>query len=728
MAISPSKFMSVALVLMLLVVGLAHPDSPVLAQLSNSLQDPGAQPLATTATGLAPKRLPVPEQAAVNEAVTLIHQAFEDDYNRGAENPGPLIQTLLSLSADTEDGTRKYALLVEAERIAANAGDHARLMELIDTRAGQYQIDGLQIRIDRLAELLKSRKSRPDADSLHSLYAFATDTVKRALAQDSLRQAKDAAEVVDAIARATYLLGKSRKDDELTSDGVSKQKESKDLVDFLKRRESLVAGYEAAMKVLESSPDDASANGTVGSYCCFEKSDWERGLPALAKSDRKSLALVASQELQFIAEEDVGASEAFLLANAWWNAADPADDRVLRQARERAAQWYAHALTGLKDPIDRALAQKRAGDAESPRPMNLIDRALAQKRAGEAESPRPTASPAYPDAVPPRPFVDALQSRAAVDASLKWLAIHQLSDGGWSFDMAACPQCRGQCSHSGDTLHCRDRCAATGMALLAFQGRGHTHKKGSFKKEVADGIAFLSRLVVAGGGKAYAESGNLYSQGVASLALAEAYRASGDRRLRAPAQSALAFIMKSQDPRGGGWRYSPGQPGDTSVLGWQISALTTGASADLNVEQATLVKAQGFLDSVASANGERYGYTDNSRASPTLTAVGLLSRMQLGWATDTPAVQQGVQYLARIEPSANLYHDYYVTRVMHRVGGEAWNTWRAQMEPLLLKTQSTRGHEAGSWFEDMNSDMGAGAAGRLYCTVMATLILEYVVP
>ena len=53
----------------------------------------------------------------------------------------------------------------------------------------------------------------------------------------------------------------------------------------------------------------------------------------------------------------------------------------------------------------------------------------------------------------------------AVDRSLKWIAIHQLPDGGWSFDMKDCPSCGGKCSGSGGS-RAKDRTGATAMALL----------------------------------------------------------------------------------------------------------------------------------------------------------------------------------------------------------------------------------------------------------------------
>ena len=58
-----------------------------------------------------------------------------------------------------------------------------------------------------------------------------------------------------------------------------------------------------------------------------------------------------------------------------------------------------------------------------------------------------------------------------------------------------------------------------------------------------------------------------------------------DNRLLAPAQAAITFIMASQDPVGGGWRYNPRQPGDTSAVCWQVMALKSGLMSGLQVDQ-----------------------------------------------------------------------------------------------------------------------------------------------
>ncbi|MFM7207127.1 MAG: prenyltransferase/squalene oxidase repeat-containing protein [Planctomycetaceae bacterium] len=311
----------------------------------------------------------------------------------------------------------------------------------------------------------------------------------------------------------------------------------------------------------------------------------------------------------------------------------------------------------------------------------------------------------------------------AVDRSLKWIISHQLPDGGWSFDMKACPSCGGRCSGSGGS-RAGDRTGATAMALLPFLGRGYTHREGPYKLQVNKGITFLAQRVMAGKGRAYDAKGNLYSQGLTGIALSECFAMSQDNRLSAPTQLALNYIMQAQDPVGGGWRYTPRQPGDTSAVGWQIMALKSGNMASLQVNHATVKKAVEFLNSVESEGGSRYGYTDPSKPTPGRTAVGLLCRMYLGWKKDNSALQDGVAYLAKTGPTADLYYDYYATQVMHHVEGDAWVSWNKRMKELLLKAQATKDHEAGSWHTGFDRGHAAEAAGRLYCTSLATMILE----
>ena len=315
-------------------------------------------------------------------------------------------------------------------------------------------------------------------------------------------------------------------------------------------------------------------------------------------------------------------------------------------------------------------------------------------------------------------------SEAAVAMALEWLAEHQNPDGSWSFDHTL-GKCQGRCADKGTLATSRN--GATAMALLPFLGAGQTHKEGKYKKNVEMGLYFLGRsmkMSPKGGmltGDLTDSGGRMYSHGLCAITLCEAYGMTQDKALRGPAQASLNFIMYAQDPVGGGWRYSPRQAGDTSVVGWQLMALKSGHLAYLQVNPLTIKGTFRYLDAVQANSGATYGYTTPGAGNAT-TAIGLLCRMYLGWKKDEPALQRGVERLSGIGPSSNnMYYNYYATQVMRHHGGDHWEKWNKKMRDQLVNSQSKEGHMKGSWY--MNGGHSRGG-GRLYNTSMATMVLE----
>jgi hypothetical protein len=315
-------------------------------------------------------------------------------------------------------------------------------------------------------------------------------------------------------------------------------------------------------------------------------------------------------------------------------------------------------------------------------------------------------------------------SEAAVASGLKWLASRQLKDGSWSFDHTECQACSGGgCTQAGSMRNCRN--GATALALLAFLGGGHTHQKGDYQKVVRSGLDALIR-----GGKmtekgldlrAASGEGSLYVHGLATIALCETAALTRDPRYSKPAFQAVKFTLAAQDPKGGGWRYSPNEPGDTSAVGWQIMALKSAQNGKIKVPGGAFKLADKFLDSVQGEKGATYGYM-SSAATPPMTAVGLLCRMYMGWDKRNPILQKGVAYLDQTKPSPNnMYYNYYATQVLHHWGGEEWKRWNDVMRDHLIRTQVREGVETGSW--DITDPHG-GPGGRLYQTCLCVMTLE----
>jgi hypothetical protein len=313
-------------------------------------------------------------------------------------------------------------------------------------------------------------------------------------------------------------------------------------------------------------------------------------------------------------------------------------------------------------------------------------------------------------------------TEAAVEAALKWFINHQMPDGGWALDLKACPSCNGQCANSG---HLKDRSGATALALLPFLGKGYTHREGPYQPQIERGVAFLAAMSMEKNGDCYSggRGHNMYSQGLAGIVLSESYGMTQDQRLAVPAQLALNFIMEAQDPVGGGWRYQPKSSGDTSAVGWQLMALKSGHMAYLQINPLTIKKTVEFLDSVQTPDYSGYGYMDPGDR-PSTSAVGLLCRMYLGWKKDHPGIQAGAAKMAKRGPNNDIYYDYYATQVLHHMEGDMWISWNNKMKPMLLNAQAKSGHAQGSFFTGVDKGHGAHAAGRLYCTSLATMILE----
>lgn len=313
------------------------------------------------------------------------------------------------------------------------------------------------------------------------------------------------------------------------------------------------------------------------------------------------------------------------------------------------------------------------------------------------------------------------ESESAVAAALDWLVAHQSPlDGSWSFDHTA-GDCQGRCGDPGTLIEGRN--GSTAVALLPLLGSGDTHQSGKHAGAIQRGLHYLLSQIkrTANGGSYHEPSGRMYSHGLATIVLCEAYAMTGDESLREPAQQALDFIAYAQDPAGGGWRYIPKQKGDTSVVGWQVMALKSGRLASLSVDANTLRGANRFLDSVAAGGGSGYGYLAPGD-SPATSAVGLLCRMQLGMPHDHPALIRGVAELDRTGPTYDMYYNYYATQVMRHFGGPPWERWNDRLRDWLVTEQVREGHARGSWH--FRGGHGVKPGGRLLITAFSTMMLQ----
>lgn len=342
-------------------------------------------------------------------------------------------------------------------------------------------------------------------------------------------------------------------------------------------------------------------------------------------------------------------------------------------------------------------------------------------------------------------------SEAAVARGLRWLANHQMNDGSWAMDAHVLPNGKPcGCNKAGK----RDsRVAGTAFGLLPMLAAGITHKPNSEKIEEKDDsgkggkAAYhaqvqkgLNYLIAKQDKRTGAYSSEPYSHSLAAIAMCEAAGMTSDPLLRASAQKAIAYIIDFQDPAGGGWRYTPKQPGDTSVTGWMFMALKSAQMAGLRVAPERYKLVDRFLDSVLDTKTGYYGYEKAGGASPAMTAVGMLCRLYLGTRPSNESLRKGGELLKKNLPATqyNMYYLYYATQAMHHMGAQndCWDTWnlgpnrngKGGIRDFLIEKQiggpkspPNATHMRGSW--EPNGGF-ADEGGRVMMTSLALLSLE----
>ena len=360
-----------------------------------------------------------------------------------------------------------------------------------------------------------------------------------------------------------------------------------------------------------------------------------------------------------------------------------------------------------------------------------------------------------------------VNTEAAVERALAWLARNQGPDGGWNAAEHGAGRGTSTMTNRLDSENrhnagLKANTAMTGLSILAFLGAGHTHTDGKYKDHVATGLRYLlSQQFPSSGDLSGREQvgkeptvrfARMYSHGMAALAITEAYGMTGDPALLVAIQASCQYSLTAMNPRTGGWRYEypTDDPGDLSQFGWQAMLLNSASNnRSFVVPQQSRFLMQRFLDSVSTGrNGGLAVYrplpgrmASPEQATPAMTAEAMASRLLLGFPLTPQAAEEGQRMLLSNVPGRseeNLYYWYYATLALYQLRGntesvttasvagnnsmeDAWKQWNESLKKQLCSTQVPRGQLEGSWNP---SCIWGGYGGRVYSTAFACMCLE----
>jgi hypothetical protein len=659
------------------------------------------------------KKLPAPTGPKQAEA----EKEVRDAYDYASEKPAdlvPLINRLIKDAAGTKDNpAARFVMLREARDLAIQAGRVDLAGEAVQKLDADYDVNPVDM---LLSALEKIGAAAQPAKTQQTVVQIALGLSELAARHDDYPLALR----LLAIGEASALKSENAA---LAKTVQSRLEEVAGL-----RKEYGVA--RAAAAALKKDADDPDANLSLGKFLALTKGDWKQGLPHLAKGADDALKALAQGDLA----EPPTATARLKVADGWWDYAQDKGPMLKKQLLLRAKMYYVRAAPELAG-LSKTKAERRTQEIQKLYP-------------DEATGAVPAIIPLFPSDPGPAgaanltgPFAGRVgaakaklvrdgggneRSEAAVASGLEWLSRHQAADGSWN---AAKHQMAGKCN-CGQPGH-DDPMYGTAIALLAFLGAGESNRPGNggmYAKQVDRGLKWMLTKQNADG----TLSGNGYIQGIAAIALCEAYGLTKDPQLKGPAQRAVNATINWQGPDGG-FRYGPKQNGDTSVASWHIQALKTAQLAGLNLPNATLAGVNNFLDKVGTPDGSGYGYT-GPQPTQRMTAAGLLCRQYQGWGPRKEGMVKGVETVRRVGPSPavkDMYYYYYATQVMHNMGGEAWDQWNAGkdgrpgMRDLLIDSQDqgqNEKHQKGSW--DPSGDAFGAQFGRMGHTCLCILTLE----
>lgn len=311
-----------------------------------------------------------------------------------------------------------------------------------------------------------------------------------------------------------------------------------------------------------------------------------------------------------------------------------------------------------------------------------------------------------------------------------WLSRHQAPDGCWDPAMVPrlCDPARGApCGGSGGPGRAP---GLTGLALLAFLGSGYDNLRPSpYQETVRNGLKWLRQHQDADGWfSPGADPISLVDHAAATIALCEAYAATGLSAWKKPAQAGLDFALRRLPGARTEWPAAALRgDGELESVAWLLLALKAGKDAALPVSGTALAEAVEFLAACTDPATGRLGVAPER--IDRLTALGLFVRIWCGAAKPEDAlVRKGVDHLLSLvagDPSVRPRLDaatwYFGSLALRHAGGDAWDRWLPRLKQAVVEGQTKDGCALGSFDP---ADFPSPGGSRLESTTLMTLALE----
>jgi len=305
--------------------------------------DPAAPPKdAAGAVGAVPKPPAKPEIPAVEaqeNALKAVREVFQAEYARSTPAARQALAKRLLQEAERTKGDQaaQYVLFREAAELAAQASDVATAFGAIDAMSKVFAMEALALKVATLSKL-----------PLATTHELSGPSVEACLKVADEASWGDHYDLAAFVVRKAEQLARSPLNVTLVA---KTQARAKEILEIQKEYEST----RSAAKALLEKPDHSLSNLAVGRFLCFQKADWDRGLPLLRKGVDPDLRKLADIEVT----NPRSAEAAMKLADGWWTIADKELSQIAKdRIRANSRLWYQRSLPELSG-FPKTRVQKR---------------------------------------------------------------------------------------------------------------------------------------------------------------------------------------------------------------------------------------------------------------------------------------------------------------------------------------------------------------------------------
>jgi hypothetical protein len=304
--------------------------------------------------------------------------------------------------------------------------------------------------------------------------------------------------------------------------------------------------------------------------------------------------------------------------------------------------------------------------------------------------------------------IETKDRTATVEAALNWLAANQEDDGCWN-----------SLKHGAEV---KADLAQTALAILTFNGAGHTVKVGKHKAIVKKGVDWLLAQMRADG--AFMSDGKPvdgFAQACAGMALCESCGMT--RKHSDEAQKVCDYSLSAFQCKDGGFS-ATANTNNADLLATVVFMLhlKSGKVAGLKVQTEEFQGIVHCTDTLFDAKHNAYRLSAGVVPSGRATYFAILCRQFCGVSSDE--LHSVFETARRMEgepsqPDGDVLCDWISALTAFQVGGEFWQEFD-EARNVSASRQKNAGAEAGSFAPEGEWS----GAGRVFQTTLRTLSFE----